>query len=96
MAWKYNFSSNQIIENIQNVYCFTITKSFIDNNSLRRSQLNYFLAQSLGLSNLDDIINNEDLKKYSEHLKDSYDNDKNNLLSERNYKAYKWENEGID
>jgi hypothetical protein len=96
MAWKYNFSSNQIIENIQNVYCFTITKSFIDNNSLRRSQLNYFLAQSLGLSNLDDIINNEDLKKYSEYLKESYDNDKNNLLSERNYKAYKWENEGID
>ena len=94
MAWKYNFSSNQVIENIQNVYCCTITKSFIDNDSLRKSQLNYFLAQSLGLTSLDEIINNEDLRKYSEYLQDSYDDDKKNELSEANYKAQKWENEG--
>jgi len=92
MSWRYNFSGNQIISNVQNAYCFTLTKSFIDNNSLSKSQLKYFLAKSLGLTNLDEIMENENLKKYVEYLQDSLDESKSNRLVESNYYARRWEN----
>lgn len=91
MSWKYNFSSDQIISKISNAYCFTLTKSFIDNNSLRKSQLRYFIAQSLGLTDLDELMKNEDLKKYVSYLQDSLDESKTNSLTEANYNALRWE-----
>ena len=94
-AWRYNFSSDQIIEKIENIYCFIITKSFIDNSTLTKPQLNYFVAKSLNLKSLDEIIKNDTIKQYVEFLKQDYDENKDNRLSEAEYRTRKWEQGSI-
>lgn len=71
MAWKYNFSGEGVIATAKNAYCFTLTKSFADTEKLKLPMIGYFVAKSLGVKSIDEIMSNPTLKSYVEYLKDN-------------------------
>lgn len=72
MAWRYNFSGEGVIASVKNAFCFTTTKSFVDTSELRKSELRYFVARSLELKSVEQLLENETLKKYVELLEQDY------------------------
>jgi hypothetical protein len=72
MAWRYNFSSNTVVANLKNAFCFTIIKSFVDASTLTSNEIQFFVAKSLGLKTITDIQKDETLKSYVEYLVKSW------------------------
>lgn len=72
MSWRYNFSAEGVISTCKNAFCFTATKSFVDTTDLRSQELVYFIARSLKLDSIEDIMKNENLKQYVKYLQDGF------------------------
>ncbi len=47
-AWRYNFSSSDIIDTVENAFCYIFTKSIIDHKSLTPDELIYFISRISG------------------------------------------------
>ncbi|MGO4330490.1 hypothetical protein AB4Z48_03370 [Cupriavidus sp. 2TAF22] len=72
MAWRYNFSGDGLIAEVKNAFCFTATKSFVDAEELKAQELIYFVAKSLKLESVEEIVKNPTLEQYVRLLKDGY------------------------
>lgn len=72
MAWRYNFTGEGLITDVKNAFCFTATKSFVDTATLKDQELIYFVAKSLHLSSVDEIIKNKVLADYVEFLRKGF------------------------
>jgi len=68
MAWRYNFTGKGLIDKIENAFCYTVTKSFVDEQALSPMQLRYFLAKSMNLKSIEDIDKSDVLKRYLDVL----------------------------
>jgi hypothetical protein len=47
-VWRYNFSSTDIIDTIENAFCYIFTKSIIDHKKLTPDELIYFISRISG------------------------------------------------
>lgn len=45
LAYKYTFSNAEIVGDCENVFCFTMTKSIVDQTKLTKDKLLYFVTQ---------------------------------------------------
>lgn len=72
MAWRYNFTGEGLITEVKNAFCFTATKSFVDTTNLKDQELIYFVAKSLHLSSVEEIIKNKVLADYVDLLRNGF------------------------
>lgn len=68
MAWRYNFEAEGVISTAQNAFCYVASKAFVDPNKLNPSQIRYFIAKSLHLKDINEIMSHPLLEKYVELL----------------------------
>lgn len=47
-VWRYNFTSSDIIDSIENAFCYIFTKSIIDHKKLTPDELIYFISRISG------------------------------------------------
>ena len=84
-AWRYNFEGSTVIKVVKSAYCFFLAKSFADLQKLRPNQLSYFVAKSLNVSNIEDLLKDPRLASYVKALENQVNkgqNSTNGLLIE--------------
>lgn len=70
-CYKYCFSSNGIIANSENIFCYTMSKSIVDHKKMTIDELTYMIAEMIGSDKIDEVdafINK--LKEIWEKLED--------------------------
>ncbi|TWI77956.1 hypothetical protein IQ13_4198 [Lacibacter cauensis] len=54
-VWRYNFTSTDIIDTVENAFCYIFTKSIIDHKKLSPDELIYFISRISG-GNFDEAL----------------------------------------
>lgn len=54
-CYKYCFSSNGVIANSENIFCYTMSKSIVDHTKITIDELLYMVTQMIGTDKLDEV-----------------------------------------
>ncbi len=54
-VWRYNFSNQAVIGNIENAFCFITSKAVIDHKRLTADELIYFVTEGLNGASLEQV-----------------------------------------
>lgn len=56
-CYKYCFSSNGIIANSENIFCYTMSKSIVDHKKMTIDELVYMITEMIGSDKIDEVSN---------------------------------------